>query len=61
MKTLKIEWLGKCPNCKNTKHQVTTEDGNCNWLYDFDKVECLCCEIEADGEAAWVVWGEVKK
>ena len=60
MKVIKIDWLDSCPKCGDSQHNVTTEHGSQEWLYDDDKVTCSGCgntgNIDTDGEAAWVNW-----
>ncbi|ELY4215924.1 hypothetical protein SMY84_001817 [Cronobacter turicensis] len=66
MKTLKIKWLS-CERCdggndKNSHIVVKTEKGRGFRLYAGDEAECPRCGakgvIDADGESAWVEWGE---
>lgn len=55
-KTMRLSWLN-CAKCDSNKIEVTTEQGNDEWLYDGDKAQCLDCgatgEIETDGGIAW--------
>lgn len=64
MKEIKVSWLDACPNCGCGDAVVLTLDGNEELLYSGDFVSCTKCEhpgiIDADGEAAWVDWFEIK-
>lgn len=55
-KTLHPTWL-ICEKCGGSQIEVTTEQGDEEWLYSGDFAKCLDCSatgtIEADGEQAW--------
>jgi len=62
IKKLQVTWLGKCPKCERTVHTVSTEQGNKDYLYEEDLVECWCGlkgKIDTDGMgSAWCDWEE---
>ncbi|MGR5062003.1 hypothetical protein [Photobacterium sp. DNB22_13_2] len=55
-KTMRLSWLN-CAKCDSNKIEVTTEQGNDEWIYDGDKLTCLDCgatgELETDGGITW--------
>lgn len=63
MTTLKINWLGACPQCESEgPHNVVTENGSSSELYSGDSVTCCNCGnegvIEVYDESAICEWDE---
>lgn len=62
---VEVNWLDKCPNCKNRTVRVTGWSTTPEALWAGDEAVCTKCghkgEIDADGENAWVEWDSVKE
>lgn len=60
--TVEIDWLDNCPKCGHEKARVTGWSTTTQQLWAGDEVACAKCghkgEVDADGENAWVEWGE---
>ncbi|PHM22990.1 hypothetical protein BDE27_0314 [Xenorhabdus ehlersii] len=64
MKTLKIDWLGRCDRCEREDALVETENGTSDWLYEGDRVMCSCghtgyVAVSSCEPVAYAVWDEL--
>lgn len=70
MKILNVNWLGSCERCDCEDVIVRTMNGDENFLYEDDEIECSCCglkgvvqidDINADDDSgvAFASWGDL--